>query len=231
MAKSCENSIMLEHVEYQTDDHPQYSVIWLHGLGADGHDFVPVARELALAIPIRFIFPHAPEIPISINGGYIMPAWYDIYALTRGSPQDEAGIQRSQAEMDALIGQQISLGIPAERILLVGFSQGGAIALHTALRYSQRLAGVIGLSTYLPVSASLDQEKTQTNLDLPIFMAHGSFDEIISLDTGVASRIALQKRGYNVEWHEYAMAHSVCSDEIADIRKFITKVFEHNAHS
>jgi phospholipase/carboxylesterase len=222
---------MLEHVEYQTDAHPQYSVIWLHGLGADGHDFVPVAHELALTIPIRFIFPHAPQIPITINGGYIMPAWYDIYALTRGGPQDEAGIQRSQAEVDALIRQQIALGIPAERILLVGFSQGGAIALHTALRYPQRLAGVIALSTYLPVSASLDLEKTQVNQDLPIFMAHGSFDEIIALDTGVASRLALQKRGYNVQWHEYAMAHSVCGDEIADIRQFITQVFEHNAHS
>jgi phospholipase/carboxylesterase len=219
---------MLEHLEYQTDVHPQYCIIWLHGLGADGHDFAPIARELALSIPVRFIFPHAPQIPVTLNGGYIMRAWYDIYSLTRGGPQDDAGIRRSQAEIEALIEQQIALGIPAAHIMLAGFSQGGAIALHTALRYPQQLAGVMALSTYLPVSATLDGEQTAANMTIPIFMAHGSFDGVIPLDNGSASSLALQKRGYNVEWHEYAMSHSVCSDEIADIRQFITQVFGHN---
>lgn len=215
---------MLEYIEYQTDDHPQYCIIWMHGLGADGHDFAPIARELKLSTPVRFLFPHAPEIPVTINGGYVMRAWYDIYSLALGGAQDDAGIRRTQGEVDALIAQQIFLGIPAANIILVGFSQGGAIALHTALRYPQRLAGIIALSTYLPLSATLDAEKSQANLDTPIFMAHGSFDEVIVLDTAVASESALQKRGYNVEWHEYPMAHSVCSDEIADIRKFLMQI-------
>ncbi|HEY8084272.1 MAG TPA: alpha/beta fold hydrolase [Methylophilaceae bacterium] len=220
---------MLEHIEYKTDNdpdsHPQHSIIWLHGLGADGNDFVPIASELALPIPVRFIFPHAPEIPVTLNGGYVMRAWYDIYSLSRGGPQDEAGVRRSQIEIEALIAQQIALGIPAAHIMLAGFSQGGAIVLQTALRYPQRLAGVMALSTYLPISATLEQEKTQANMDIPFFMAHGSFDEVITLDTGNASRLALQKAGYNVQWHEYAMSHSVCSDEIADIRRFIIDAF------
>ncbi|HEY7986227.1 MAG TPA: carboxylesterase [Methylophilaceae bacterium] len=220
---------MLEHIEYQTGNDPktlpQYSIIWLHGLGADGHDFASIAGELALTVPVRFIFPHAPEIPVTLNGGYVMRAWYDIYSLTRDGPQDETGIRRSQAEIDALIAQQISMGIPAAHILLAGFSQGGAIVLQTALRYPQRLAGVMALSTYLPISATLDKEKTPVNMDIPFFMAHGSFDEVIPLDTGNASRLALQKTGYNVQWHEYAMGHSVCSDEIADIRRFIMDAF------
>jgi len=220
---------MLEHLEYQTDDHPQHCIIWLHGLGADGHDFAPIARELALSVSVRFIFPHAPQMPVTLNGGYIMRAWYDIYSLTRGGPQDESGIRRSQAEIEVLIEQQISLGIPAAHIMLAGFSQGGAIALQTALRYPQKLAGVMALSTYLPVSATLDAEKSEANMSIPIFMAHGSFDGVIPLDTGNASSLALQKRGYNVQWHEYPMAHSVCSDEIDDIRQFITQVFGHNA--
>lgn len=220
---------MLEYIEYQTGNHPQYSIIWLHGLGADGHDFAPIASQLALGMPVRFIFPHARKLPVTINGGYVMRAWHDIYTFNLGGPQDEAGIRLSQAEVGELIEHQISLGIAATHILLAGFSQGGAIALQTALRYPKRLAGAIALSTYLPLAFSLNQEKSQANLELPIFMAHGSLDEVIKPETGNASRLAMQKAGYNVEWHEYAMAHSVCAEEIADIRRFIMQVFEKTA--
>jgi len=204
---------------------PAFSIIWLHGLGADGNDFVPIADELALPLSIRFIFPHAPTMPVSINNGYIMRAWYDIYGLDAGARQDEAGIRRSQSEIEALIAQETARGIDPRHILLAGFSQGGAIALQTALRHPQRLAGVLALSTYLPLSATLLDERSEANRQLPIFMAHGTYDNVIAFDTASQSRNKLEQSGYAVEWHEYDMAHSVCSEELSDIRAYILRCF------
>jgi phospholipase/carboxylesterase len=190
-------------------------------LGADGSDFLPIAQELALDKPIRFIFPHAPVMPVTLNGGYKMRAWYDIFSLESGSPQDDAGIHRSQVEIEILIAQEVARGVASENILLAGFSQGGAIALHTALRHKQRLAGVLALSTYLPLHATLASEQNAANAKIPIFMAHGSYDDIIKPEIASASRNKLLKMGYPVVWYQYAMAHSVCGDEISDIRGFI----------
>lgn len=199
------------------------SVIWLHGLGADGYDFEPIVYQLELP-NIRFILPHAPEIAVTINNGYLMPAWYDLYGLTAGSVEDEVGIKVSQEYVNSLIQIEIERGIPAERIVLAGFSQGGAIALYTALRYPQKLAGVLALSTYLPLKSKLTNETHPANANTPIFMAHGIFDEVISIDTCQISRNLLQNRQFSVTWREYNMAHSVCAEEIADIRDFLQQV-------
>jgi len=212
---------MLEHITFETSPHPQHSIIWLHGLGADGSDFLPIAQELKLEKPIRFIFPHAPVMPVTLNGGYAMRAWYDIFSLELGSPQDDVGIRRSQAEIEILIAQEVKRGMATENILLAGFSQGGAIALHTALRHPTRLAGVLALSTYLPLHASLAAEQSPANANIPIFMAHGTYDEIIKPEIALASNKQLATMGYSVDWHEYPMAHSVCQDEILHIRRFI----------
>lgn len=202
---------------------PSASVIWLHGLGADGNDFVPVIEMLNLA-HIRFILPHAPIKRITINNGYAMPAWYDIFGFDVGSREDEAGIHASQAYIESLIANELNRGIAANRIVLAGFSQGGAIALQTALRCKQALAGVLALSTYLPLKTSLAQEKTAANQQTPIFMAHGSFDDVVSLATCQVSVAALHAQAYSIDWHEYAMAHSVCAQEIDDIRDFLMRV-------
>ena len=199
------------------------SVIWLHGLGADGSDFVPVAEMLNLP-NVRFVLPHAPYRKVTRNNGYEMRAWYDIYGLTPISREDAIGIAESQATIEALIAKEISRGIPAHRIVLAGFSQGGAIALHTALRQSQALAGVMALSTYLPLRTLLAAEKTTANQQIPIFMAHGIDDEVITLDTCKASLAILQAQTYAVDWREYSMAHSVCMAEIADIKQFLSRV-------
>lgn len=203
------------------------SVIWLHGLGADGYDFEPVAKQLLEpeALPnARFILPHAPEMPVTRNNGYIMPAWYDIYGAIPVKQEDEAGIKASQRYIESLIQTEISRGISSERIVLAGFSQGGAIALHTALRYPLQLAGVMALSTYLPLHHNLVAEAHVANKNIPIFMAHGVFDDVISLDMSKLSRNLLQDKQYSVNWHEYSMAHSVCMEEIADIRTFLKQV-------
>ena len=197
------------------------SVIWMHGLGADGHDFVPVVDILDLPT-VRFILPHAPYQKITRNNGYEMRAWYDIYGLTPISREDVTGIQASQSMISQLILQEIERGIPASRIVLAGFSQGGAIALHTALRYNSALAGVLALSTYLPLKAQLSHEKSQDNQQTPILMAHGTFDEVITLDMAKASLDELQSQQYTVDWREYPMAHSVCNAEIADIKQFLS---------
>ena len=199
------------------------SVIWLHGLGADGNDFVPVVEMLNLP-NVRFILPHAPYRKVKRNNGYEMRAWYDIDGLTPSSREDAIGIAESQATIEALIAKEISRGIPANRIVLAGFSQGGAIALHTALRYSQTLAGVLALSTYLPLRTLLALQKTTANQQTPIFMAHGIDDEVITLATCKVSLDILQAQSYAVDWREYAMAHSVCMAEIADIKQFISQV-------
>lgn len=201
------------------------SVIWLHGLGADGHDFSPIVQELNLP-NIRFILPHAPVLPVTINNGYMMPAWYDLYGLTPGSQEDEAGIKNSQQYINSLIQKEMDQGISPSRIVLAGFSQGGAIALYTALRYPQRLAGVLALSTYLPLKNKLDSQTHTANAHTPIFMAHGIDDDVISLDTCKISLNLLQNRQNPVIWHQYIMAHSVCREEIDDIRGFLQQVLQ-----
>ncbi len=197
------------------------SVIWLHGLGADGHDFSPVVELLNLPM-LRFILPHAPHRPVTMNNGYEMRAWYDLFGLAMGSPEDATGIAATQLTLEQLIQAEIDQGIPSHQIVIAGFSQGGAMALHTALRYHKPLAGVIALSTYLPLKASLALEKSTANQSISIFMAHGTQDEVISLTTSQASLSVLQAEGYQVKWHEYAIAHSVSMAEIDDIRTFLT---------
>ena len=210
-------------IEISNNETINASVIWLHGLGADGHDFVPVVEMLNLP-NIRFILPHAPYRKVTRNKGYEMRAWYDIYGLTPISQEDAIGIAESQLQIEALIAQEIERGVPAARIVLAGFSQGGAIALHAALRYSQPLAGVLALSTYLPLRNNLAAEKTLANQQTPIFMAHGIDDEVITMDTCKASLAVLQAHSYVVNWHQYPMAHCVCSAEIADIKQFLLGV-------
>lgn len=216
----------MEALEVTTDPNPACSVIWLHGLGADGHDFAPIVPELGLPpqLAVRFIFPHAPLMPVTINNGYVMPAWYDVRSLDLRQTEDEAGIRASQQKIEALIGHEGERGIPASRIVLAGFSQGGAIALHAGLRHAAALAGVLALSTYLPLPLALASEASQVNAGLPIFMAHGTGDAVIPISQGIASRDVLQENGYEVAWHEYPMAHSVCPEEIADIGQWLLQV-------
>ncbi len=215
----------METLEIETGPRPGATVIWLHGLGADGHDFEPIVPELGLpgSLAVRFLFPHAPVRPVTLNQGMRMRAWYDIYRLG-GGPEDEAGIRASQAALDALISAEKGKGIPAGKIVIAGFSQGGAIALQGALRYPERLAGVLALSTYLPLASHLGKERSEENRDVPILMAHGSYDDVIPLQRAEDSRRALEALGYAVEWHAYPMPHSVCPQEIADIAAFLTRV-------
>ena len=213
----------MEAIEIQTGSKPAASIIWLHGLGADGHDFEPIVPELKLAKPVRFVFPHAPVRPVTINQGMRMRAWYDILQLG-GGPEDEAGIRASQRMIEKLISEEKGKGLPAAKIVMAGFSQGGAIALQTALRYPERLAGVLALSAYLPRAGSLQSERSPANQDIPIFMAHGRYDDIIPLRRAEESRRLLESAGYRVEWHEYPMPHSVCAEEIADIAAFLARI-------
>ena len=202
------------------------SVIWLHGLGADGNDFVPIVPELKLppALAVRFVFPHAPMRPVTINNGMRMRAWYDILQLSAGGPQDEAGVRDSAAILERFIQRERQAGIAAGRIVIAGFSQGGAIALHTALRHAERLAGVMALSTYLPLRTSLAAEASPINRDLPILMCHGTFDPVLPLQLGSSTRDLLIAQGYAVEWKEYPMQHQVCMEEIQDISEFLCRV-------
>lgn len=215
---------MLETVEIETGTDPAASVIWLHGLGADGHDFEPIVPALDLPpIAIRFVFPHAPMQPVTINGGMVMRAWYDIAdpALSR---EDEAGVRASQQLVEALIAREKQRGTRAGRLVLAGFSQGGAIALQTGLRHTERLAGIMALSCYLPIASQLAPEAQQANRDVPIFLAHGSEDPIVPFARSVGSRELLESRGYPVEWHEYRMPHAVCEQEVADISAWLQRV-------
>ena len=205
----------MDAIEIETGPNPIASVIWLHGLGADGHDFEPIVPELRLNKPVRFVFPHAPIRPVTINQGMRMRAWYDIFQFG-GGPEDEAGIRASQKLVDELIAAE-----KGRKIVLAGFSQGGAIVLQTALRHPDRLAGVLALSTYLPLHMTLDKERSKANHDVPIFMAHGKFDDIIPLDRARKSKEVLEKLGYPVTWKEYPMPHSVCPEEIRDISNFL----------
>ena len=198
----------------EPDAAPSAAVIWLHGLGADGFDFVPVAEALALPTPPRYLFPNAPLRPITLNGGMPMRGWYDILSLDRNGLQDETGVRASAARVDGLIQAQIEAGIAAERIILAGFSQGGAIALHTALRHPLRLGGLLALSTYLPLAGQLASEASATNRDLPILMCHGTRDPVLPAKLGEDSRDALRAMGYSVQWQDYPMEHQVCLEEI-----------------
>ena len=216
-------SALLEAIEIETGPSPRAAIIWLHGLGADGHDFEPIVPELEMppAPAARFVFPHAPVQPVTINGGARMRAWYDV---TNDGRQDAEGIRASQARVEALIARERSRGIAPGAIVLAGFSQGGAIALHTGLRHPERLAGILALSTYLPLPDTLEKEASQANRDVPIFMAHGTEDPVIPLSWAARSRDRLVSLGYAVESHDYPMPHSVCPEEIADISRWLRRV-------
>lgn len=218
MAKEC-----LDSVEIEPRVPARASVIWLHGLGADGHDFAPIVPQLRLAIPVRYVFPHAPYRPVTANEGYVMRAWYDIVGFDRSARVDETGVRASADQVFALIERELARGIAAERILLAGFSQGGAIALHAGLRYPRRLAGIMALSTYLPLADTVSAEAAAANKAIPIFLAHGSDDGIIALPYAQTSKQRLEELGYSVEWHCYAMAHSVCDEEITDMRRYMER--------
>ena len=223
-------STLLECVEVATGPAPVASVIWMHGLGADGYDFVPVVKELeinklpGLEAGVRFIFPHAPMRPVTINNGMVMRAWYDIKMVDLMRQEDEAGLRASQAECEKLIANEVARGIPAKRIVLAGFSQGGAITLQTGLRHNARLAGLMVLSSYLPIAATVAGEMTSAHQDLPIFMAHGTHDPMIALVRATASRDQLKQLGYNIEWKEYPMEHSLAMEEVRDVRGWLGRV-------
>jgi phospholipase/carboxylesterase len=214
---------LLETIEVETGDNPVASVIWMHGLGADGNDFVPIVDDIALPFALRYVFPNAPAIPVSINNGYVMPAWYDISdaAIRR---EDEAGVRASQSAIEDLIAREKARGIRASRIVLAGFSQGGAIALQTGLRHAETLAGILALSTYVPLAETLAAEAHAANRRLPIFMAHGTADPMIAIARARQSHDLLVRSGYAVEWHEYRMPHSVCPEEIGDIGVWLARV-------
>ncbi|MCG6952668.1 MAG: alpha/beta hydrolase [Betaproteobacteria bacterium] len=214
-----------ETLEVETGAAPAASVIWLHGLGADGYDFKPVVPLLSLppALSLRFVFPHAPIRAVTINMGMKMRAWYDILQLG-GGREDEEGIRSSQLLLEGLVAREESRGIDPGKIVLAGFSQGGAIALQTALRHPKRLAGILALSTYLPLAGTLADERARANFDTPIFMAHGTHDDLIAISRAEASRDALKAIGYHIEWHGYPMGHEVCPEEIAAVGVWLTKV-------
>jgi phospholipase/carboxylesterase len=208
----------MDAVEIETGSPPQAAVLWLHGLGADGHDFEPIVPELRLPKPVRFVFPHAPVRPVTINNGMRMRAWYDIFQFG-GGREDDAGIRASQGLLEKLIEAQ-----PTDKVILAGFSQGGAIVLQTALRYPKKLAGVMALSTYLPLAPTLAAERSAANAQIPIFMAHGAYDDIIPIQRARDSMNFLKQLHYPVEWHEYPMPHSVCGEEVEDISAFLASL-------
>ncbi|MDM4766758.1 dienelactone hydrolase family protein [Pelomonas sp. SE-A7] len=213
----------IELIELESGPEPTAAIIVLHGLGADGNDFVPICQELDLeaAGPVRYVFPSAPEMPVTLNGGYRMRAWYDIYGPWPQPREDEAGLRRSQAIVDALIAREIERGIPAERIVLMGFSQGCAMSLMSGLRQPNKLAGLVALSGYLPLAETVATERSEANADTPIFMAHGSADPVVVIERAHASRQQLEALGYAVEWHDYPVQHSVCLEEIRELNDWL----------
>lgn len=217
---------MLDCITLEPDSPATACVIWMHGLGADGNDFVPIVPELNLPTGhgVRFVFPNAPTMPVTINGGYVMRAWYDIVSAELDKRADESGVRRSQALIEELIADQRSKGIAADRILLASFSQGGVIALQTGLRHPEKLAGIMALSTYLACADSLGVEASAANRKIPLFMVHGSMDPVIPVALAKLSKARLETHGYKVEWHEYGMPHSVCAEEIDDIAAFLKRV-------
>ena len=218
----------LPHIEIESGLNPTASVIWLHGLGADGNDFAAVVPQLQLSgcQAIRFVFPHAPSIPVTVNGGYEMPAWYDISGPNLLSQQDEVGIKRSENAIAALLDRELDRGVSHQNIVLAGFSQGCAMALHTGLRYKKKLAGIVALSGYLPLAHILTHERSQANANTPIFMAHGTQDQVVVMERGEESKNALIAMGYSVQWQTYVMGHSVHPDELADISNFLRAVLK-----
>ena len=219
----------LETIEIETGRDPDAAIVWLHGLGADGNDFVPIVRELRLPqeLRVRFVFPHAPMMPVTINNGYVMRAWYDVtYGDLEGKSKrpDETGVRASEKEIAKLIARERGRGIDSEKIVLAGFSQGGALALQTGLRYPEKLAGIMALSTYLPLAETLVREASEANKRTPVFMAHGTHDPVVSYAWGSASRRMLDDLGYPVEWREYPMQHSVCLEEVNDVADWLKKV-------
>ncbi|UTY57812.1 alpha/beta hydrolase [Massilia sp. erpn] len=217
---------VLDNIEISTGDQPTVAVIWLHGLGADGNDFVPLVDELDLqGLPaIRFIFPHARTMPVTINGGYVMRSWYDIVHTDLGRQEDEAGLRASQLEVEALIAREKARGIPAERIVLAGFSQGCAMTLQTGLRHPEKLAGLLCLSGYMPLADKIGAERHAANQATPIFLAHGRMDPVVPVARALATRELLQGLGYQVEWHEYPMQHSLCQDEVQHLNAWLRQV-------
>ena len=218
----------LEIVEAGAVEGATHSVIWMHGLGADGNDFISIVPELMLPtdLAVRFVFPHAPQRPITINGGMRMRAWFDITSMERGIAEDAVGIAASAAAIEALIEQEKARGVPASNIVLAGFSQGGAMSLHLGLRYAETLAGVMALSTWLPLYEKVAAEASEANRATPVFMGHGSFDPMVSCKFGEYSRDFLKQSGYTVDWYAYPMQHQVCLEEIADIGRWLTKVLQ-----
>jgi phospholipase/carboxylesterase len=217
---------LLETIQIETAPNPTVSVIWMHGLGADGNDFAPIVRELNLTgcPAIRFIFPHAPTMPVTINGGYVMRAWYDILGADLIRREDETGLRKSQKSIEDLIANEKARGIPAERIVLAGFSQGCAMTLQTGLRYPEKLAGLMCLSGYLPLHTAVPEERHPANQATPIFMAHGEIDPVVPFPRAEQSREILKALDYNIEWHQYPMQHSVCIEEIGAIGNWLRKV-------
>lgn len=217
---------LLPRVELEPDGDARAAVVWLHGLGADGHDFEAIVPHLGLdpALGVRFVFPHAPRIPVTINSGMVMPAWYDITGLDFDRRHDEAGILRSADQVAALLDDQVARGVDPSRIVLAGFSQGGAIALFEGLRRTQPLAGIVALSTYLVLEDTIDRERDRAKVSLPIFQAHGSFDAMVGLERGQRAHDTLTRWGYAVEYREYPMDHAVCAEEIDDLGAWFGQV-------
>ncbi|HET9855603.1 MAG TPA: alpha/beta hydrolase-fold protein [Methylomirabilota bacterium] len=217
---------LLESIEIETAPNPDAAVVWMHGLGADGHDFEPIVPELRLpaATRIRFVFPHAPLRPVTINQGHVMRAWYDVRALAGVRREDEAGVRQSARQIEALLGRERQRGMAPGRIVIAGFSQGGAMALHVGLRHPDRLAGILALSCYLPLASALDSELSPANRDVPIFWAHGLHDPMIPQAMAELGRAQLGELGYQVDWHQYPIPHSVSAEEIADVARWLARV-------
>lgn len=215
----------LQTIEIETRPKPSHSVIWLHGLGADGNDFVPIVQQLSLPpVGIRFVFPHAPMRPVTINGGFVMRAWYDIASQDMVRKEDEQGVRQSQKMIEELIAREETRGVPTSKLVIAGFSQGGVIALQTSLRQTRRLAGAMALSAYLPLIDKVEKERDPANNDMPVFIGHGVLDNMVPLALGTASRDRLIKLGYDVDWHQYPMEHSVCAQELVDISAWLARV-------
>jgi phospholipase/carboxylesterase len=221
-------AMALDTIQIDTGENPGATIIVLHGLGADGNDFVPFVEEIDLASvgPVRWIFPHAPTMPVTINGGYVMRAWYDILGTDMAKREDETGLRRSMADVRALLDAERARGIASRRIVLAGFSQGSAMTLLTGLRYPERLAGLVGMSGYLPLADALGAERAQANADVPVFLAHGRSDPVVPFAAGTATRDALRSAAYPVEWHDYPMPHSVCPEEIRDLERWLQRVLQ-----
>ena len=216
----------LDAIELSTGPNPKASIVVLHGLGADGNDFVPIAQELQLAAvgDVRFVFPHAPTMPVTINGGMVMRAWYDIVGTDLVRREDEAGLRRSMGLVESLLERERERGMPSERTVLMGFSQGCALTLLTGLRHAHRLAGLVGLSGYLPLAATTADERSAANAATPVFLGHGQYDGVVPVARAAASRELLESLGQPVEWHEYPIQHSVSMDEIVDLNRWLLRV-------